>query len=64
MSVAGFDGFLDEKDPASQLVTVDCPWEQVTSTALNILLDLIAGKSGTGNEEICLPTKLLMGNTI
>lgn len=68
IAVTGFDGFRDDQLPARQLVTVDCPWEDVAATALRCLAKLIdlrqEKKAAPPSEEICLPVKLLAGDTI
>ena len=62
LAITGFDGFLDTKLPSRQLVTVACPWEQLTATAMEILLCRMAGKAAAA--ETCLPVTLWPGNTI
>lgn len=61
LAIMGFDGFLDLKLPSCQLVTVACPWEQMTATAMEILLCRMVGKAAAA--ETCLPVTLCPGNT-
>lgn len=71
-AVTGFDGFRDEKLPARQLVTMRCPWDEVASTALNLLVNMIENRHNeneddsrkTAPTEILLPPVLLDGDTI
>ena len=71
LAVAGFDGFLDDKMPGRQLTTVGCPWPDVASQALSLLVELIEargnGNAGHGDapspREMCLPVSLLEGDT-
>ncbi len=44
LAVTGFDGFLDEKPPARQLVTAHCPWEDVAAKAIDVLVQLIQNR--------------------
>lgn len=64
LAVAGFDGFLDDKMPGRQLLTVGCPWPDVASHALSLLVELIEARgSGCAPREVCLPVSLLPGDT-
>jgi DNA-binding LacI/PurR family transcriptional regulator len=71
-AVTGFDGFRDEKLPARQLVTVGCPWDEVASTALEMLVGMIENRHAEDEQEngkmapteILLPPVLLDGDTI
>ncbi len=65
LALAGFDGFRDDKDPASRLVTVACPWEAVAAAALDVLRELIEGTSETPSvpPEVRLSVSLLDGDT-
>lgn len=71
IAVAGFDGLRDEKLPARTLVTVRCPWEEISARALEWLVELIEARSeqnGSREEpearEIRLPVTLLEGDTV
>ena len=68
IAVAGFDGFRNEDMPARQLVTVDCPWENVAGTALRKLAELIQIRQQKqpppAPAEIRLPVTLLEGDTV
>ena len=61
LAVAGFDGFLADKVPKWQLVTVRCPWEDVAATALTTLKGVLAGRPAMG--EVDLPVTLVPGDT-
>ncbi len=61
VAVAGFDGFLDEKLPARQLLTVACPWDLVAEAALDQLSRLIDGEPV--DDEVRLPVRLIVGDT-
>lgn len=61
LAVTGFDGFLADKVPRWQLVSVHCPWEDVAVTALNTLKRMLAGQEPL--SETCLPVTLLPGDT-
>jgi LacI family transcriptional regulator len=64
LAVAGFDGFQSEKIPLWDLVTVQCPWEEVAVRALKMLMTLInAAAEATTPREVCLPVCLCLGNT-
>jgi DNA-binding LacI/PurR family transcriptional regulator len=66
VAVAGFDGFLDDKMPGRQLLTVGCPWPDVASQALSVLVKLIEARSNGETplpREIRLPVTLLKGDT-
>jgi len=64
IAITGFDGFRSHKAPAQQLVTVDCHWGEVASTALGILTNLINGQTDASElQEVCLPVTLLAGDT-
>lgn len=69
-AVVGFDGFRDDKLPARELVTVRCPWEEVASTALNILVEMIEARGDESAREqipareILLPPVVLEGDTV
>ncbi len=66
LSVVGFDGLLSDMVPAWDLVTVSCPWEEVAAQALDLLIKLVEDTSETltKREEICLPVRLCLGNTV
>ncbi len=65
LAVAGFDGFLDKKMPGRQLTTIGCPWPDVASHALSLLVELIEGRDGDAMpREMCLPVTLLEGDTV
>ncbi len=76
VAVAGFDGFLDDKMPGRRLLTVGCPWPEVATRALDLLIEQIEGEAGEGEagegaagvedglgREVCLPVALLEGDT-
>ena len=67
LAVTGFDGFLDDKLPARQLVTAVCPWEEVAVTALDQLrahIDARAQKAPKpAPHETRLPVQLRTGDT-
>ena len=64
LAITGFDGFLDEKIPARELVTIRCPWEDAAATAFSLLLKQIEdGQAPADSGETCLPVTLLAGNT-
>ena len=65
LAVAGFDGFRDDKMPGSQLTTVGCPWPDVASRALTLLVEQIEarGNGDSSPREVCLPVSLLEGDT-
>ncbi len=71
LAVAGFDGFRSENIPFWNLVTVECPWEEVAARALDLLLTRINATSHSGSssslssaEEVCLPVRLCLGTTV
>ena len=71
LAVTGFDGFRFERIPVWDLVTVHCPWEEVASRALELLMTLVEAGPGTTppatlsvTEEISLPVALWLGNTV
>ena len=71
LAIAGFDGFQSEKIPVWDLVTVKCPWEEVATRALELLMSLVdaAPEAMTTEtmlipEEVCLPVHLCLGNTV
>lgn len=68
VAVAGFDGFRDDQLPARQLVTVNCPWEQVAATALQKLVELMdlrqKKQPPPSPGEISLPVTILDGDTV
>ncbi len=61
LAITGFDGFIDTKLPARQLVTISCPWEQMATTAMEILLRHMDGEEAA--SETCLPVTLWPGDT-
>lgn len=61
IAVTGFDGFLDDKLPARQLVTIQCPWVDVAVTATDLLVQQIDGKPIP--TETCLPVTFHRGDT-
>lgn len=61
LAVTGFDGFVANKVPKWELVTVRCPWEEVASTALDTLKNIMEGADVA--PEISLPVSLMPGNT-
>jgi DNA-binding LacI/PurR family transcriptional regulator len=61
VAVTGFDGFLDTKLPARRLVSVACPWDRVAERALDLLDTLLDG--GAAPSEVCLPVRLVEGDT-
>lgn len=67
LAVAGFDGLRDDKLPARQLLTVRCPWEDVSARALEWLVELIdsceAEDERIESREVRLPVTLLEGDT-
>ena len=70
LAVAGFDGFRDEKLPARQLLTVGCPWQEVTRVALSVLVERIEAAAADDfdaaahpEQEIQLPGIVLDGDT-
>ena len=64
LAVAGFDGFLDDKMPGRQLTTIHCPWPDVASRALEILVDSIEKRDDDFTGEVQLAVSLLEGDTI
>src|SRR5438874_860057 len=44
LAVVGLDGFLDTLLPARNLVTIAAPWSDVTRTAVDLLVENVAGK--------------------
>jgi DNA-binding LacI/PurR family transcriptional regulator len=66
LGVAGFDGFRARKIPLCQLVTVQCPWEQVAATALERLLQIVASQGDSDDDihrDVCLPVTVLDGDS-
>ncbi len=65
LAVAGFDGFQSEIIPLWDLVTVECPWEEVAARALELLMRLV-NEAAEANppKEVCLPVRLCLGNTV
>lgn len=67
LAVAGFDGLRDEKLPARELLTIKCPWEDVSARALEWLVELIdsceAEDERIESREVRLPVTLLEGDT-
>ena len=65
LAVAGFDGFRSELIPLWELVTVECPWEDVAARALQMLMRLV-NEAAEANlpKEVCLPVRLRSGNTV
>lgn len=67
LAITGFDGFVDNKSPARQLVTAICPWEAVAATALEHLrarIDARVEKAPKPEpQETRLPVKLHTGDT-
>ena len=68
LAIAGFDGLLDSKLPARELLTVRCPWEDVSARALEWLVELIDARTEIKDNapearEIRLPVTLLEGDT-
>lgn len=61
IAIVGFDGFLDNKAPQRELVTVRCPWDDLTRTALEVMVTQIKGQSVP--QETCLPVELVEGDT-
>ncbi len=65
LSVVGFDGLLSDAVPLWDLVTVACPWEEVAAQALSLLMRRVeAPAEPLRDEEICLPVRLCLGNTV
>lgn len=71
LAVTGFDGFRDNKLPSRQLVSVQCPWEDVAARALKILVQLIENRGNDSeigeflaNPEVRLPSVVLDGDTV
>jgi DNA-binding LacI/PurR family transcriptional regulator len=66
LGVAGFDGFRAPKIPLCELVTVQCPWEQVAAVAFERLLQLVAQPDYSNDDahrDVCLPVTVLDGNS-
>ena len=67
LAITGFDGFVDDKAPARQLVTAICPWEEVAATALEQLRALIDARNqkspASAPQETRLPVQLHAGDT-
>ena len=67
LAITGFDGFTSDKIPARALVTVACPWEEVAASAVGLLMQRIEHKGADARSlppsEVCLPVKLLPGDT-
>lgn len=63
LAIAGFDGFLDDKMPGKQLTTIGCPWPDVASKSLEILVQAIEKRSEPFTGEIKMPVTLLAGDT-
>jgi LacI family transcriptional regulator len=57
----GVDGIPPHIVPANRLTTVRAPWKQVARTAVDVLMDRIAGKPVA--EETVLPVELIQGDT-
>lgn len=66
LSVVGFDGLLSEGVPLWDLVTVACPWEEVAAQALSLLMTRVEAPAEALrlDEEICLPVRLCLGDTV
>lgn len=65
LAVAGFDGLRSENIPLWDLVTVECPWEEVAARALEMLICLVnAAAEANTPKEVCLPVRLCLGNTV
>ena len=65
LAVAGFDGFQSENIPLWDLVTVECPWEEVAARALEMLMGLVnAAAEANPPKEVCLPVRLCLGTTV
>lgn len=61
LAITGFDGFLDTKIPARHLVTVQCPWTEVSFEAMKNLVKLLQGEEVS--HETRLPVKIVPGDT-
>ena len=68
LAVAGFDGLQPESPPLWDLVTVQCPWEDVAARALELLLKLMEAPADDVEtlvpKEVCLPVRLCLGTTV
>ncbi len=66
MAIVGFDGFVSDKAPARQLVTVACPWADAVTLAFTMLMNMIncpEGRDLQEPEHVRLPVSLLRGDT-
>jgi LacI family transcriptional regulator len=61
-AVVGFDGLLDHKLPAKQLVTARAPWQQITNEAVRLLLSQINGEEVPRLTQC--PVTVIEGNTV
>lgn len=61
LAVVGFDGFLDTKLPARDLMTAAAPWAEAARIATDILVAHIENRDVP--RETCLPVRLIAGDT-
>lgn len=61
LAIVGFDGFLETKLPFRNLTTISVNYGELAQTALNVMVDLIAGKNVPALTT--LPVELTTGDT-
>ena len=61
IAVVGFDGLPSKARPARRLTTVRAPWADVAQTAIDLLLQRLAGEAIP--PETTLPVELIEGDT-
>jgi DNA-binding LacI/PurR family transcriptional regulator len=61
LAIVGFDGIVPRIKPAYVPTTIRAPWEAVAATAVDLLLEIIAGKEVA--QETILPVELVVGQT-
>jgi LacI family transcriptional regulator len=61
LAIVGFDGIVPRIKPAYVLTTVRAPWEALAATAVDLVLEIIAGKEVA--QETVLPVELVVGQT-
>lgn len=60
-AIVGFDGIVPQVRPAARLTTIRAPWSQVAQTALNLVVQGLAGEALP--RETTLPVDLVIGDT-
>ena len=61
VAVVGFDGIVPQVRPAARLTTIRAPWSDVARTALELVIQRLAGE--TLPIETVLPVELIIGDT-